>query len=196
MRLIAIGASTGGPLVLQTILARLPRTLPVPVLIVQHIAAGFLQGMADWLRTTTGFPTQIAAAGQTPLPGHAYLAPDGFHMVVTGTGRIGLDAAGDEILRPSVARLFASVAEVFGSRAAGVLLTGMGKDGADELGRMRSRGALTIAQSRQSSIVFGMPGEAVRIGAAAHVLNPEDIAALLLRSIGVVTTSNKTAHRL
>lgn len=180
VRAVAIGASTGGPAVLQTILGRLPRDFPAPVLIVQHIATGFLQGMADWLASTTSFPIQIARADDVLLPGHAYLAPDGLHMGVTNDGRIllGLEAP-DAGLRPSVAHLFASVARVYGPDCAAILLTGMGKDGAAQLKLLRHRGALTIAQDQDSSVVFGMPGEAVRLGAACHVLPPEPIAALL-----------------
>jgi two-component system chemotaxis response regulator CheB len=180
VELIAIGASTGGPIVLQTILARLPATVGVPVLIVQHIAAGFLDGLADWLTQTTPIPTHVATPGQRPLPGHAYLAPDSYHMGVGPDGRIVLDAGPpDDGLRPSVHHLFTAPARALGSRAVGVLLTGMGRDGADALKLLRDKGALTIAQDRESSVVYGMPGEAERIGAAAHLLGPEKIAAML-----------------
>jgi two-component system chemotaxis response regulator CheB len=182
VRLVAIGASTGGPLVLQTILAKLPRDFAAPVLIVQHIAAGFLPGLADWLSTTTGFQIRIAAQGDALLPGRAYLAPDGSHMGIQG-GRILLSSdEPDEGLRPSVAHMFNSAA-AYGSAAAGVLLTGMGRDGARELGMMRQKGAMTIAQDEESCVVFGMPGEAVQLGAAEYVLNPERIAALLASAV-------------
>jgi two-component system chemotaxis response regulator CheB len=184
LRLVAIGASTGGPAVLQTILAALPKSFPVPIVIVQHIAAGFLQGMVDWLAQTTGLPVHVATQGEPLLPGHAYLAPDGVHLGVSAAGTAVLSAAEpDDGLRPSVAHLFASVAHAYGPAAAGVLLTGMGRDGAAELKRLRQRGALTIVQDRDSSVVFGMPGEAVQLGAAAHVLSPEKIAALLASAV-------------
>lgn len=177
---IAIGASTGGPLVLQTILRGLRPGFPVPILIVQHIAAGFLQGLVDWLVSTTGFPVSVAGAGERALPGHAYFAPDGFHMGVAADRRLVLSLeAPDTGLRPSVSHLFASVARVYGADSAGVLLTGMGKDGAEQLKVMRERGAMTIAQDRESSLVFGMPGEAVKLEAAAFVVAPERIVALL-----------------
>jgi two-component system chemotaxis response regulator CheB len=180
LKIVAVGASTGGPLVLQTILSRLPKDFPIPLLIVQHIAAGFLDGMVEWLSTTTGFPVHIAGAGEEPRAGCAYLAPDGFHMEVASSGRIVLSLERpDEGLRPSVARLFSSVARVFGPSAAGVLLTGMGRDGASELKMIKDRSGLTIAQDQETSIVFGMPGEAVRIDAATHVLSPERIAGML-----------------
>lgn len=184
IRLVAIGSSTGGPVVLQNILMRLPRDFPAPVVIVQHIAAGFLQGLTDWLTTTTGFPVHVAKHGETLLPSNAYLAPDSFHTEVSRDSRIALVPGPPEFgLRPSVAHLFASVARAFGPNAAGVLLTGMGRDGAEELKLMHDKGALTIVQDRESSVVFGMPGEAVKLGAAGHVLNPEAIAALLTATV-------------
>ncbi len=184
VRLVAIGASTGGPTVLQTILANLPEPFPAPVLIVQHIVAGFLAGMANWLAETTGFPIEIARDGQPTLNRHAYLAPDGAHMGISRDGRIVLAADPPHGgLRPSVSHLFKSVAESFGGTAAGVLLSGMGRDGAESLLLMKQKGALTIAQDQESSAVFGMPGEAVRLGAATFILPPERIAALLAGSV-------------
>jgi two-component system chemotaxis response regulator CheB len=177
IRLVAIGASTGGPLVLQAILARLGSRFPVPLLIVLHIAEGFLAGFVKWLEETTNFPCRIAEDGAQPLPGHAYLAPDQCHLGLAADGRIALGrGAPDNGLRPSVAHLFRSVARSLGANAAGVLLTGMGRDGADELKLMHEKGALTIAQDQESCIVFGMPAEAVKLDAATYVLNPEGIA--------------------
>ena len=180
-QLVAIGASTGGPPVLHRILSLLPRDLSVPVLIVQHIAPGFVAGFAQWLAGASGFPVQLAEHGQTPLPGHAYLAPDGFHLGVDSHLRISLSSQPPENgLRPSVGHLFHSVALAMGSRAAGVLLTGMGLDGAKELKELKDLGALTLAQDKASSVVHGMPGEAVKLGAATYVLPPDGIAAMLV----------------
>jgi two-component system chemotaxis response regulator CheB len=180
-KLIAIGASTGGPPVLQTILSGLPPNFSVPVLIVQHITAGFMQGMAEWLSQTTGMPVHLASRGEMPLPGHAYLAPDGMHMLVEKSGRISFDMAPPEHgMRPSVSKLFRSLADVFGASAAGVLLTGMGRDGADELLRMKEGGAVTFAQDAESCVVFGMPGEAVKLNAATYVMPPDGIAIALV----------------
>ncbi len=180
VRLIGMGASTGGPPVLQTILAGLPKGFPVPVLIVQHIAHGFLPGLVEWLNQTTGWQVQIAGHAMIPLPGHAYLAPDDFHMGVAPSGRIILsreEAIGG--LRPAVAFLFRTLAEVCGAQAVGVILTGMGRDGATELKLMRDAGAETIAQSRESSVIHGMPGEAIALGGASHVLATDKIAGAL-----------------
>lgn len=179
-RLIAIGASTGGPPVLQTILSSLPKDFPVPILIVQHIAKGFLGGMVDWLRHTTLLSIRIASHGERLLPGHVYFAPDDFHAGVTSDERISLSRAAPENgLRPSVSYLFRSVADTYSEGAVGVLLTGMGRDGAEDMKLMKERGAVTIAQDQESSVVFGMPGEAVRLDAATHVLPPERIPAIL-----------------
>jgi len=178
---VAIGVSTGGPPVLQTILAGLPKNFPQPLLIVQHIASGFLTGLVEWLEQTTGFPTTIAQQGESLEPGHAYLAPDFHHLGVTPQGRVALSmAAPDNGLRPSVAHLFHSVAKASGAHAVAILLTGMGRDGAKELKELRDAGAVTIAQDAKSSIVHGMPGEAIKLDAATYVRSPEQIPALLI----------------
>ena len=175
-RIVAIGASTGGPPVLQTILAALPGNFPVPVLIVQHIAAGFTQGLVEWLAQSSSLSVHIPTHGQSVLPGHVYVAPDGLHMAVGADGHVQLRSGEPENgLRPSVACLFRSVAKAYGSSAVGVLLTGMGKDGAWELKLMKEQGAVTIAQDRETSVVHGMPGEAIRLGGATYVLPPEKI---------------------
>lgn len=181
VQVIGIGASTGGPPVLQTILAGLPKDFPVPVLVVQHIAHGFLAGMAEWLNQTTGLQIHIASYGTTPLPGHVYLAPDDFHMGVSAGGGIVLTRDEPEShLRPAVAFLFRSLAAACGPRALGVLLTGMGSDGATELKALKDQGAVTIAQDRESSVVHGMPGVAIALGGATHVLPADKIAAKLV----------------
>ncbi len=179
LRLVAIGASTGGPLVLQTLLGRLPRQLPMPVLIVQHMAAGFVSSFCEWLQQSTRFPVQVARDGEPALAGHAYVAPDGRHMGLRPDGRILLsEAAPENGVRPAVSFLFRSI-QPMATRAVAVLLTGMGRDGADELRHLKDAGALTLVQDEASCVVFGMPGQAVKAGAACHVLSPEAIAARL-----------------
>lgn len=181
IRLVGIGASTGGPPVLQTILAGLPKDFPAPVLVVQHIAHGFLSGMAEWLNQTTGLQVHIASYGTIPLPGHVYLAPDDLHMGVGVNGHILLSREEPENgLRPAVSFLFRSLATACGPGALGVLLTGMGRDGAAELKLMRDRGAITIAQDRESSVVHGMPGVAIALDGAMHVMPSDKIAAALV----------------
>lgn len=178
--LVAIGASTGGPQALHAILSGLPKDFPAPVLIVQHIAPGFLQGLVDWLAGACALPVCIARHGESAQSARVYIAPDGFQMGVARGGIIALTRDGPvNSHRPSVAYLFRSVADVYGRNAVGVLLTGMGKDGAEELKLMKQRGAVTIAQDAQSSVVHGMPGEAIRLDAATSVLAPGRIAAVL-----------------
>ncbi|HUY14645.1 MAG TPA: chemotaxis response regulator protein-glutamate methylesterase [Terriglobia bacterium] len=182
---VAMGASTGGPPALQSILSRLPKRFPVPVLVVQHTAAGFTDGFVEWLAQSSNLPVHVPTQGEHILPGHAYVAPEGFHMQVRIDGRIWLSMEEPENgLRPSVSSLFRSVAKVYGKKAIGVLLTGMGKDGARELKLMKEQGAVTIAQDRESSVVHGMPGEAIALGAAAYVLSPEEIALALTSLVG------------
>lgn len=181
VKLIGIGASTGGPPLLETILAGLPKDFPVPILIVQHIAPGFLPGLAEWLNQTTGFRVHVAGYGTVPLPGHVYLGPDGFQMGISTSGRILLTKEEPvNGLRPAVSYLFRSLAEVSGPHALGVLLSGMGRDGAAELKLMRDKGAITIAQDEESSVVHGMPGVAIELGGATHVLPADKIAAALV----------------
>ena len=180
VRIVAIGASTGGPPVLQTVLAGLPKDFPVPLLIVQHMAAGFIGGFVEWLAQSSRLPVHVATQGEFMLPGHVYVAPDEFQMKVERGGKIGLTKdAPEDGLRPSVSFLFRSVAEVYGCDAVVGLLTGMGRDGAEELRRLKEKGAATFAQDKDSSVVHGMPGEAIRLDAVMFVLPPEKIAAVL-----------------
>ena len=181
VRVIGIGASTGGPPVVQSILAALPKEFAVPVLVVQHISHGFLPGLIDWLSQTTGFRIVVASHGARPLAGHVYLAPDDFHMGMKSTGHLFLSREKPEHgVRPSVSFLFRSLAEECQSAAIGVLLSGMGKDGAAELKAMKDAGATTIAQDRESSVIHGMPGAAIEIGGATHVLPADRISEVLV----------------
>jgi two-component system chemotaxis response regulator CheB len=185
VKLVAMGASTGGPVVLQKILSELPKNFLSPLLIVQHMATGFIQGFVEWVSQTSGFPVRIAIHGELPLPGHAYVAPDGLHMGIGPGNRIALSHDEPENgLRPSVSYLFRSVMKTYGRNAIGVLLTGMGKDGAEELKLLKDKGALTIAQDKESSIVHGMPGEAIRLGGATYVFPTDRIAAALTNLVG------------
>ncbi|MFE8115745.1 chemotaxis protein CheB [Brenneria goodwinii] len=179
-RLIGIGASTGGPPVLQTILSNLPEDFDLPILIVQHITPGFLNGLAEWLQSSTSLRVSIGEHGDRPEPGCVYLAPDGWQMVLDRNESIALkkNAAGQCIPIPSVASLFRSLVPL-GPAAIGVLLTGMGQDGALEMSLMKERGAITIAQDRESSVVHGMPGAAIGLGGASHVLAADRIADVL-----------------
>jgi len=183
IRIIAIGASTGGPPVIHDILSQIPKNLSIPILLVQHIARGFLEGFKDWLVKSTGFPVSIAVDMEKIIPGHCYIAPNDYQMGVTANGTIELSNSDPAvtILCPSVSFLFQSIAETYGRNAIGILLTGMGKDGARELKMMRDKGAITIAQDESSSVIYGMPGKAVEIGAAKYILSPEQIAETIIK---------------
>jgi two-component system chemotaxis response regulator CheB len=183
LRVIAVGASTGGPGALTELLRGLPPVFHPPVLCVQHIAASepFAVAFSDWLAGQTGRDVSYARDG-TPvgaLGGRVILAPPDRHLLVRdGVVRLSDDPPRHSC-RPSVDVLFDSVAAEYGAAAAGCLLTGMGRDGAEGLLRMRHRGAVTFAQDEASCVVYGMPREAALLGAAAHVLPPTRIAARL-----------------
>lgn len=182
IKVIAMGASTGGPVAIQTILSLLPKGFQTPILVVQHIAKGFLQGMLDWLRETSAVLVRMAVHGERVNPGHAYFAPEGSNMGIRDKGEIYLSDSGQgNSVRPSASFLFRSVAEAYGESAIGVLLTGMGSDGAEELKLMKTKGAITIAQDKASSVVFGMPGAAMALDAATFMLSPDEIAVTLAR---------------
>jgi two-component system chemotaxis response regulator CheB len=179
-RVVAIGASTGGPGALLEILRNLPADFPVPLLIVLHLAEAFAPALAEWLDSPSHIRVRYARDGE-PLPQFgAYLAPPGYHLAVC-QGRLRLLAEPERhSCRPSVDVLFESLAREMASSSIACLLTGMGKDGAQGLLAARQVGAITIAQDQASSVVFGMPGEAIRLGAAQRVLGLDQIAPTLI----------------
>ena len=180
IRVVVIGASTGGPVAIRELLAALPTDFSAPILLVQHMPAGFVDGFVRWLGETTGHIVEVAADGARLAPGHVYVAPDGCHLGLDASRRAALsDAAPEHGSRPSVSCLFRAARETIRGEAAAILLSGMGKDGAQELLRLKEAGAVTFAQSRDSAAVFGMPGEAVRLEAASFVLPPAQIGAAL-----------------
>jgi len=185
IRLVAIGASTGGPQVLADLLGELPANLAAPILIVQHIALGFTAGLAAWLDQGTPLAVKLAEPGEAVRPGTVYLASDGAQMGITKEGRIRLtkDVIEDGFC-PSASYLFQSVAEGYGRSAIGILLTGMGHDGAAGLKRLREAGGVTIAQNEETSVVFGMPAEAIRLAAADYVLSVEQILGAIRSLVG------------
>jgi two-component system chemotaxis response regulator CheB len=145
------------------------------------MAAGFIAGFVEWLSQTTGHPAHLATGGEALLHGNVYVAPDGFQMKMKLRGQIELTLDEAEYgLVPSVSYLFRSVAQTYGVHAVGVLLTGMGRDGAAELKLMRDAGAITFVQDKESSVIHGMPSEAIRLEAATYVLTPKEIAGALL----------------
>lgn len=181
VELIALGASTGGPVTLNSILSLLPATFPCPILCVQHISLGFLQGLVDWLDEQGTLRVKTAEQGEIPQPGTVYFPPEDRHLELDSGGRL-TPTARPKINghRPSVDVTFASVAAYYGPRALGMLLTGMGNDGAQGLLVMRQAGGVTVAQDEPSCVVYGMPKQAVERGAAEHVLSPERLVQSLI----------------
>ena len=182
--LVAIGASTGGPAALNAILGAIPANFPTPILIVQHITAGFTGGLVSWLGRGCALPVCTAQADERIRPGVVYVAPDDRHLTISAGGRLCLDT-GELVnhVRPSVNVLFDSVARVVGPAAVGVLLTGMGEDGARGLRAIRQRGGVTIAQDEATSVVYGMPKAAAEMGACSTILPLDQIAAYLARIV-------------
>jgi two-component system chemotaxis response regulator CheB len=181
-RILAIGASTGGPAALAKLLTGLPPDLTVGVVIVQHIAEGFVPGLVSWLKTVTMLTVKAAEEGDCIHPGTAYLAPTGSHTAVTSGGRLCLLGSPPvDSQRPAVDVLFDSIQEQYGRRAIAVLLTGMGRDGARGLKAIREAGGKTIAQDEASCVVYGMPKAAVELGAAEQVLPLSEIPMAIVR---------------
>jgi two-component system, chemotaxis family, protein-glutamate methylesterase/glutaminase len=181
-----VGASTGGTEAIRQILERLPDSLP-PIVIVQHIPAVFSRAFAERLDRTCRMRVSEAAGGEVLEPGMALIAPGDAHMVVRRRGgRYVIDVCGGPRVcyqRPSVDVLFHSVAEAVERHAIGVLLTGMGSDGARGMLAMRRAGARTIAQDERTSVVYGMPREADRLGAAERILPLDAIAAAMCSTV-------------
>lgn len=184
---VAIGASTGGPNILKEILTPLPSPFPMPILIVQHMPQGFIEVMIECLNHSTKLKVKQARHGEPVKAGIVYVAPAGKHLQVTGSKRIIVNGATPPVNghRPSVDLLFQSVAEAFGDRVIGILLTGMGEDGARGLKVIKEKGGYTIAQDKKSCVVFGMPKAAIELDAAIKILTPAQIAQELFTLAGV-----------
>ena len=169
--LVAVGASTGGPQALATFLKSLPPTLPYAVVIVQHMDATFLPGLAQWLTSQTGRPVVLARQGDRPVPGSILVAGEAQQMIMKASGTLEYVAGDPDLIhRPSVDVFFESLANVRSRTGAAVLLTGMGKDGAAGMMALKNSGWRTFAQDRATSVVWGMPGAASQSGAAERTL--------------------------
>jgi two-component system chemotaxis response regulator CheB len=186
--IVAIAVSTGGPLALQEIMASLPKDYALPGLIVQHIPKGFSDSLVEWLRTQSRVEVVAAEAGDIPSPGCFYVAPCGQHMVVDSEGRLQLmsDDIPHHYHKPSADIMLESVAKYYGNKAIGVILTGMGKDGALGMRAIHLAGGYTIAQNEASSVIYGMNKVAVEAGAIEEVLPLDRIANRLVELIGTV----------
>lgn len=173
---LVIAASTGGPAALHRVLSEL-RSASVPILIVQHIALGFLPGLVEWWSTASPLPIRIAEHGMRLVPRTVYVAPDGYHLALADRNTCRLvDSPPIGGHRPSANVLFESAARVYGAETVALIMTGMGRDGVDGLHHVHDAGGHVIAQDEASSIVFGMPGAAVQAGVARETLPLADIA--------------------
>jgi len=184
---VAIAASTGGPSALATILSGLAG-LQAPVLVVQHLHADFVDGLVEWMSRVSALPVETARAHQIARTGRIYLAPGGTHLRFGTNRNLELAELPVSVHRPSADELFTSVAENAGSAAIGVLLTGMGEDGAQGLLAIRRNGGITLAQDEASSAVFGMPKAAERLGAVNEMLPLGKLAAAIHRAVRQVQT--------
>lgn len=182
--LVAIGASAGGPAALATLLSQLPADFPAALVVVQHVDAQFAAGMADWLGGQSKLPVRLALAGDSPTPGTVLLAGTDDHLRLTRPFQLGYtEQPSGYPYRPSIDVFFQSVVELWAGKAIGILLTGMGRDGALGLKAMRDKGYYTIAQDRDSSAVYGMPKAAAQLNAADAILPVNRIADKLLALI-------------
>jgi two-component system chemotaxis response regulator CheB len=168
--ILGIGASTGGPNALVQVLNRLQAGFPLPVAIVQHMTPGFIGGFAEWLESVTPFRVTVVRQHMKLDPGTVYVAPSGLHLVIDGLTATIDDGPPVGSHRPSATILFSSMARTLGSSAVGVLLTGMGDDGAIGLRQLKEAGGFTIAEAESTAVVYGMPAAAVRIGAVCESL--------------------------
>lgn len=181
---VAIAASTGGPAALRDVLAVLPQEFAAPILIVQHISKGFVDGLVKWLAADSKLTVKAAVNGETARPGTAYVAPDGCHLEIRRTQSSGFRivlASTPPVgsFRPSATRLFASAAEAAGKGALAVILTGMGDDGVAGLRDIQREKGTIIAQDERSSVIFGMPREAIRAGVVNEVVSLQNLPARL-----------------
>lgn len=179
---VGIAASTGGPAALEQILKGLPADFPVPILVVQHIAEGFTAGMVSWLSSSSALRVKLAEQGELLAAGTVYVAPDNHHLL-TSMGRVRLSAESPRVrgFRPSATVLFTAMARDYGSAGVGLVLTGMGDDGAAGLKLMKDRGGFVLAQDEDSSVVWGMPRAAMEAGATLRALPLGQLAPALLR---------------
>lgn len=183
--ILAIGASAGGPRALEKLLRALPKDFPLPILLVQHLSAEFVGGLAEWLDRSCDLSVRMAQPDEVPQPGVVYVASGGFHLRVSAERRLVLDShIGHYRHCPAVDALLTSVAEVYGARAIGVILTGMGDDGAEGLLALRNTGGRTVAEDESSCVVFGMPAAAIAKGAAEYILPLSSVGPALLSLAG------------
>ena len=184
---VVIAASTGGPTALQTVIAGLPAGFPAAVLLVQHIPRGFTRSLAERLDARSAVPVREAGDGDVVGPGRVLVAPAGIHSrLVRRRGRVEValdEEPRDALHRPSADVLMASAAEVYGPLAVGVVLTGMGSDGTEGLRAIRDKGGLTLAESEETSVIYGMPKAAIEAGVVHRAIPLDQVAGEILAAV-------------
>lgn len=186
-KVVCIGGSTGAPAVLFDVLSSLSENFPLPIVVAQHIATGFVNGMVDWLDSSLAFDVKVAQRNDSLRPGLVLVAPDDCHLLLAPDNKVRLVAASEgELYTPSIDIFFESVADSYGPTALGIILSGMGRDGAQGLLKMRKMGAMTFGQNESSSVIYGMPKEAANLGAVVQEMSPPEM----------VTMLNKIAKRI
>ncbi|MFL5320052.1 MAG: chemotaxis-specific protein-glutamate methyltransferase CheB [Myxococcaceae bacterium] len=180
--IVAIGSSTGGPQIIHKLLSELPGDFPAPIVIVQHINSAFAESLAGWLASSSKLKVKLAREGDALTPGTVLIAPPSHHLVIPTRGRVAL-RGGDprDGHMPSASLLLESAAKAYGRRCVGVILTGMGTDGADGMLAIKNAGGKTIAQSEESCVVFGMPGAAIAKKAVDSIIHGDEVSSALMK---------------
>lgn len=180
--IVAVASSTGGPQVVHKMLMELPADFPAPIVLVQHINAAFTESLAGWLGASARIKVKVAKDGDALVPGTCFVAPPGLHLLVPSRGKLALQqGAPRDGHVPSGSTLLESAAKAYGRRSVGVVLTGMGSDGADGMVAVKTAGGRTIAQSQESCVVFGMPSAAIARGGAELTVHGDEMALVLLK---------------
>ncbi|MFA6016250.1 MAG: chemotaxis-specific protein-glutamate methyltransferase CheB [Gallionellaceae bacterium] len=189
-RIFAIACSTGGPQALAQILPALPANFPCPIVIAQHISDGFAAGMADWLATLCKMPVRLAIEGELLQAGIIYISPSERHFGISATRRVSLvERTATDIYHPSCDVLLSAAADVFGQNTVGIILTGMGHDGARGIAHIRAKGGVTLGQDETSSIIYGMNRVAIEAGSVQHILPVESFAGKMMQLATIPLTS-------
>ncbi len=192
--IVAVAASTSGPQALRKLLSSLPPDFPAPIMVAQHLTDGFAKGLAEWLDSLVPLHVEVAQTGTLPMPGTVYLAPDGCHLTIVKHRIVTLRSRPGDVERPSADILFRSVAEAYGPYAIAVVLTGMGKDGAEGAVAIKKAGGRVIVQDLEDAAVAGMPKAVVARNAYDIILPLQSIGPYLNLLVHRFMTQEEMAH--